>query len=78
MKDSEVKIGMTVRIPDELKNGQPTTSIVTVKRVYMKDYEGRIVYEVEGKATDRFRREYRWVTQRHAEDMELVNLDEEN
>ena len=73
MKDSEVKIGMKVRIPDHTKKLEPTTSIVTVKRVLSwKTRDGKTIYEVEGDATDRFKRPYKWISQALAEQMEYI------
>ena len=75
MLESEVKVGMIVRVPDHTKKLEPTTSIVRVKRVLRKDRYGKQIYEVEGDATDRFRRPYKWISQSLAEDMEIVEIE---
>ena len=73
MKDSEVKIGMKVRIPDHTKNLEPTTSIVTVKRILSwKTREGETIYETEQDVMDRFRRSYKCISQSTADEMEYV------
>ena len=73
MLDSEVKIGMRVRVPDHTKQFEPTTSIVTVKRILpWKTLKNEIIYEVEGDVTDRFHRPYKCVSQFTAENMEAV------
>lgn len=77
MLESEVKVGMTVRVPDHTKKLEPTTSIVTVKRILSwKTRDGKTIYEVEGDATDRFKRPYKWISQSVAEDMEIVEIKE--
>ena len=71
MQDSEVKIGMKVRIPDHTKKLEPTTSIVTVKRILSwKTREGEIIYETEQDVTDRFKRSYKCISQVTAAKME--------
>ena len=73
MKDSEVKIGMMVRVPDHTRDLEPTTSMVRVKRILShKTREGEIIYETEQDVTDRFKRPYKCISQSVAKDMELI------
>ena len=73
MKDSEVKIGMMVRVPDHTKDLEPTTSIVRVKRILSwKTREGETIYETEQDVMDRFHRPYKCISQSTADKMEYV------
>lgn len=73
MLDSEVKIGMIVRVPDYTKHLEPTTSVVKVKRLLpWTTRAGEKIYETEQEVTDRFHRVYICTSQATAKDMEVV------
>ena len=73
MQESEVKVGMLVRVLDHTKDLAPTTSIVKVKRILShKTYDGKIIYETEQDVTDRFKRPYKCISQATADKMEFV------
>ena len=73
MKESEVKIGMLVRVPDHTRDLEPTTSIVMVKRILShKTSDDKIIYETEQYVTDRFKRPYKCISQSTADKMEYV------
>ena len=73
MLDSEVKIGMTVKVPDYTKHLEPTTSVVKVKRLLpWTTRTGEKIYETEQEVTDRFHRLYKCISQATAKDMEIA------
>ena len=73
MLESEVKVGMLVRVPDHTKYLEPTTSIVRVKRILShKTIDGKVIYETEQEVTDRFKRPYKCISQCTADKMEYV------
>ena len=73
MKESEVKVGMLVRVPDHTRDLEPTTSIVRVKRILShKTRDGKIIYETEQEVTDRFKRPYKCISQSTADELEYV------
>jgi hypothetical protein len=73
MPDSEVKIGMIVKVPDYTKHLEPTTSIVKVKRLLpWTTSAGEKIYETEQEVMDRFHRPYNCISQATAKDMEIA------
>lgn len=73
MLDSEVKIGMVVRVPDYTKHLEPTTSVVKVKRLLpWTTRAGEKIYETEQEVIDRFHRPYKCISQATAKDMEIA------
>ena len=73
MLDSEVKIGMTVKVPDYTKYLEPTTSVVKVRRLLpWTTKAGEKIYETEQEVIDRFHRAYVCISQAIAKDMEIV------
>lgn len=70
MLESEVRVGMLVRVPDHTKELEPTTSIVRIKRILShKTRSGEIIYETEQDVTDRFKRPYKCISQITAKDI---------
>ena len=70
MLESEVKIGMMVKVPDHTKNLDLTTNIVRIKRILShKTRDDEIIYETEQDVTDRFKRPYKCISQITAKDI---------